>query len=46
MMINSVASSTCAEVLDIMPRNSFAEALEANTNNSHLKPSKPREAAR
>ena len=28
-----------------MSRDIFAEALEANTNNSHLRPSETREAA-
>ena len=46
MMINYVVTSTCAEALDIMPKNSFARAFEVNTNNSYLRPSEPREAAR
>ena len=46
MMLNSVATSTCVEALDIMSRDSFAEALEADTNNSYLRPSELREAAR
>ena len=44
--INYVATSTCAEALDITPRNSFAEALVVNTIYSCLRPSKHREAAR
>ena len=43
---NSVATSTCVEALDIMSRDNFAEALEARTDNSYLRPSKLREAAR
>ena len=46
MILNSVATSKCVEVLDIMSKigpiqikDSFAEALVANTNNSCLRPS-------
>ena len=38
MMLNhSVATSTCVEVLDIKSKIVFAEALEANTNDSCLR---------
>ena len=59
MILNSVATSKCVEVLDIMSKivllsplrpiqikDSFAEALVANTNNSCLRPCEPKEAAR
>ena len=44
--VNYVATYTCFEALDIMSRVNFAEALEANTDNSCLRPSNLREATR
>ena len=36
MLINSVTTSTCAEAVDVMDGNNFAEVLEANVNVSYL----------
>ena len=36
MSINSVITSTCAEAVDIMDGDNFAEALEANVSVSYL----------
>ena len=37
MLINSVATSTCAEAVDVMDGDNFAEAPEANVNVSYFR---------
>ena len=44
--VKPVALSTCVELVDIISRDCFTEALEANTNKSYLRPRELREAAR
>ena len=45
MVINQLTTSTCADAVDVMSSDNFAEALEAHVNVSNVRVMKPRATA-